>query len=382
MKIVLDKTTFLDKLSPCMGTVSTKNTISSIEGILIETVDAENVRISSYDMNKGVRITFEAIEVIESGSCIINAQKLFQIVKLMPEDEVTIEVDEKYNASIYSGKSSFSLFSLRGTEFPSLPELYGDKGFEIKAGVLKKMITKVINSVAEQDSRPMLCGAFFKIEENNLEIVSCDSYTLSKCNVNYELRDIGDISALNFSFIIPGHALSEMIKILPDKDENVNVFLSRKHAIVKIRDIVFFTRMIDSEYIDYKRIIPTSQTIFVKVNRERMLRGLERAILVAEDKVQGSARSYVKIGIKGNVFSLTSTSVNGKVYDEMECEHEGDDLEIGFNCRYLINSIRSSEGEEVYLTFKSATQSVTIEPVDKKENESFFYMILPVRMND
>ena len=173
-----------------------------------------------------------------------------------------------------------------------------------------------------------------------------------------------------------------MIKILPDKDENVNVFLSRKHAIVKIRDIVFFTRMIDSEYIDYKRIIPTSQTIFVKVNRERMLRGLERAILVAEDKVQGSARSYVKIGIKGNVFSLTSTSVNGKVYDEMECEHEGDDLEIGFNCRYLINSIRSSEGEEVYLTFKSATQSVTIEPVDKKENESFFYMILPVRMND
>ncbi len=365
-----------------MGTVSTKNTISSIEGILIETLDGENVRISSYDMNKGVRITFEAIEVIESGSCIINAQKLFQITKLMPEDEITIEVDEKYNASIYSGKSSFSLFSLRGTEFPSLPELYGDKGFEIKASILKKMITKVIYSVAEQDSRPMLCGAFFKVNEGNLEIVSCDSYTLSKCTVNCDLKDIGEISAMNFSFIIPGHALTELIKILPDKDDTVNVFLSRKHAIIKIRDIVFFTRMIDSEYIDYKRIIPTSQTIFVNVNRERLLRGLERAILVAEDKVQGSARSYVKIGIKGNIFSLTSTSVNGKVYDEMECEHEGEDLEIGFNCRYLINSIRSSEGEEVALTFKSATQSVTIEPAQKKENESFFYMILPVRMND
>ena len=300
----------------------------------------------------------------------------------MPDDEVTIDVDEKYSVTIYSGRSSFSLFSLKGSEFPSLPELSADKGFEINSNILKKMISKVICSVAEQDSRPMLCGAFFKISENSLEIVSCDSYTLSKCNVKCDLRDIGETKALNFSFIIPGHALNELLKILTDKEDKVSVFIAKKHAIIKIKDIVFFTRMIDSEYIDYNRIIPKEQTIFVKIERERLLRGLERANLVAEEKIQGSARSYVKIGIKGDILSLTSSSVNGKVYDEMECEHEGNDVEIGFNCRYLINSIRSSEGENIILTLKSATQSITIGPDEKKENESFFYMILPVRMNE
>ncbi|MDY3845635.1 MAG: DNA polymerase III subunit beta [Eubacteriales bacterium] len=382
MKIVLDKAEFLDNLTPCMGTVSSKNTIASIEGILIETMGDNLIRISSYDMNKGVRITFPAIEIIEKGSCIINAQKLFQIVKLMPEDEICVEVDEKYNAFIKSGKSSFSLFSLKGTEFPSLPELSADKGFAIKSSILKKMIVKVINSVAEQDSRPMLCGAYFKINANKLEIVSCDSYTLAKCNVECDLHDIGEVSTQSSSFIIPGHALNELIKILPDKDDEVSFYLSRKHAIIKLGDLIFFTRMIDSEYIDYKRILPTSQTIFVKIDRERLLRGLERVNLVADEKIQGSARSYVKISIKDNTLSLTSSSVNGKVYDEMECEHDGENLEIGFNCRYLINSVRSSEGEKILLTFKSATQSVTIEPAEKKENESFFYMILPVRMNE
>jgi DNA polymerase-3 subunit beta len=230
----------------------------------------------------------------------------------------------------------------------------------------------------------MLMGAFFKINNEGMEVVSCDSYTLSKCNINCEVNSISNSdNSIDYSFIIPGHALSELSKILPDDEEYKCVFyLSRKHAIVKCDNIIFFTRTIDSDYIDYNRIIPKENDIFVTVERERMLSGLERANIIAEEKIQGSGRSYVKIKAEENTLVLSSSSVNGKVFDEMDCVHEGNDIEIGFNCRYLINSIRVAEGDEILISLKSPTQAITIEPKVPDEKFNYFYMILPVRMNE
>ncbi|MBQ8174412.1 MAG: DNA polymerase III subunit beta [Clostridia bacterium] len=381
MKIVFKKSKLLEKLYPCMGTVSTKNSIPSIEGVLIETMGGNTVRLSTYDMNKGVRATLEAESVIEPGSYIISAGRLLQIIKVLSEDELTIAVDENLNTTVTSGKASFSLSALPGKDFPTMPELTGPRGFEVESEILKDMISKVLHSVAEQDSRPMLCGAFFRIMENRMELISCDSYTLSRRAVSCDLRDVGEVSVLDFSFLVPGHALNELVRILGDGDEITCVKIARKHAIFFFDDIIFFTRMIDSEYIDYERIIPKDQTIHITVERDRLLAALERATLIAEERIVGSGRSYVKLILDGNVMSITSTSVNGKVYDEMPVTHEGENLEIGFNCRYLINSIRASEGELLDLSFQSPTQSVTIRPHEKSEEKSFFYMVLPVRMN-
>ena len=229
----------------------------------------------------------------------------------------------------------------------------------------------------------MLTGAFFKIQNGSLEAVSCDNYTLSKCTVKCEIDSIGSTSTSEFSFIIPGHALSEMVKILPvDEDFKCSFYLSRKHAIIKCGDITFFTRTIDSEYIDYNRIIPKDNDIFVTVDREKLISGLERANIIAEEKIQGSGRSYVKLHAEDQYLTLTSTSVNGKVFDEIDCVHDGADVEIGFNCRYLINSVRVSEGENVKISLKSPTHAITIEPAEEIEDYNYFYMILPVRMNE
>ena len=382
MKIVFSKSRFLERLLPAMGTVSSKNTIASIEGVLIDAKDGL-IKLSTYDMKKGMVSSLEVIEEIEGGSVIINASRLAQILKVMPEDEVTLEVDDRFSAKIHSGASSFSLFSLRGSDFPNLPVLSGDRGFEIEAGVLRKMISKVIHSVGEaQESRPMLGGAFFTIKDGTFRIVSCDSFTLSVCSRVCDIKDIGAVDSPIFEFIVPGHALNELLRILPEGEERINVYLTRKHAIFRLDEMTFFTRLIDEDYIDYNRIIPKDQTIFVTVNRERLLEGLERAGLVAEDKSQSNGRSFVRILVEDNLLTLTSTSVSGKVYDEMPCSHTGDTIEIGFNCRYLINSIRAAEGEEILLTLKSAKQSVTIEPTEKNEESSYFYMVLPVRMGD
>ena len=381
MKFSVQKSLLMEKLTPAMGTVSNKNTITSIEGVLIETLDDGNVRLSTYDMNKGVRAVFTPTEIEREGKYIINAQRLFQTVRVLPDGDITIEVNDKLNCTISCGKASFSMFAMNSDEFPSLPELVTDQSLIINGGILRKMITKVSHSIAEQDIRPMLRGAFFKFDENSLEVVSCDSYTLSKCEIKCDI-EYGNISSHKHSLIIPGHALAEMTKILGDGNDSVKLSLTRKHAILDLGDMVFFTRTIDSEYINYERIIPRDNDIFVTVSRERILSGLERANIIAEEKIQGSGKSYVKIKLEDQFLTLTSSSVNGKVYDEMDAEHEGRDLEIGFNCRYLINSIKVAEGEKIDLTFKSETQAITIEPNEKAEDFNYFYMILPVRMSE
>lgn len=382
MKFTVLKSALMSKLTPAMGTVSNKNTITSIEGVLIEAVDDNYIRISTYDMNKGVRAIVETVSVEREGKYIINAQRLYQTIRVLPEDEITIEVNEKLNCNISCGKASFSMFAMKGEDFPNLPELSSDRGFEISSDKLRMMIGKVSHSIAELDNRPMLCGAFFKIKKDYIEVVSCDSYTLSKCVMRCDISAInGD--EMDYSFIIPGHALGELSKNLADgDDEKVNFFISRKHAIVKKGDITFFTRTIDSEYINYERIIPKENDILVTVERERLLDALERANIVAEEKIKGSGRSYVKISLEDQNMVITSSSINGKVFDEMDCVHEGNDIEIGFNCRYLINSIKVAEGENIRMTFKSSNMAITIEPLIKDEEFNYFYMILPVRMNE
>lgn len=382
MRFTVSKSTFINKLTPAMGTVSNKGTITAIEGVLIETIDGQ-IRISTYDMTKGVRSTFDAIEIEREGKFIINAQRLYQTVRVMPEDEVTIDVNEKLGCTISSGKASFSMFAMKGEDFPNLPELSGDRGFEISSEKIRLMIGKVAHSIAEVDNRPMLCGAFFKISRDNLEVVSCDSYTLSRCSVKCNITSLFAANDVDFAFIIPGHALSELSKNLADgEEENVHFYISRKHAIIKKGNSIFFTRTIDSEYIDYNRIIPKDNDIVITVDRERFLDGLERANIVADEKIKGSTRSYVKLTTDDQYISITSASVNGKVSDEMECVHEGRDIEIGFNCRYLINSVKVAEGENIKITLKSPTQAITIEPAEEDDGFKYFYMILPVRMNE
>ena len=344
MKFTVLKSPFMKILTPAMGSVSNKNTITSIEGVLIETVDDGKVQISTYDMNKGFRATVDAVSVEREGSFIINAQRLYQTVRVLPDDEITFDIDDKLSCRVSSGKASFSMFALRGQDFPNLPELITERGFSIFADSLRKMISKVTHSIAEADTRPMLCGAFMKVNESGLEMVSCDSYRLSRCRMACDIGRLGQ-DDVDFSFIVPGHALGELSKILADGDEEVcSFYLSRKHAIISKGSIVFFTRLIDSEYIDYNRIIPRDNNILVTVDRDRLLSGLERANIIAEEKIQGSGRSYVKLSCERHYLGLTSTSVNGGVNDEMDCVHEGDDIDIGFNCRYLIDAVKAAEG--------------------------------------
>ena len=383
MKFVVNKSDLMKKLTPAMGSISTKNTVPAIEGVLIETLDSGLVQISTYDMTKGFRATITPVFIEREGRFIINAQRLYQTVRVLPDDEITFDIKDNLNCEISSGRSEFTMIAQRGADFPNLPDLVTERGFTVSAENLRKMITKVVHSVASQDNRPMLCGAFFKVYDGGFEVVSCDGYRLSKCTLKCDVGSLAANGEVNYSFIIPGHALGELTKILSEgQDEEVKLYLSRKHAIVNKGEVTFFSRLIDSEYIAYDKIIPQNNDITVAVDRDRFLTGLERANIIAEEKVQNSGRSYVKISVEGHHLRLNSLSANGCVNDEMDCVHEGGEIEIGLNCRFLIDAVKVSEGENIIIKLLDQEHAILIEPTEKGEEFNYVYMILPVKMKD
>lgn len=385
MKVTFEKAVLEEVISNAMCAVSEKNTIPAIEGIYFNAEGSKCV-MTSFDTEKGFQSTVDCTTE-RAGRYVINASKLSKIVKLMPDSEITINISENKLATITGGRAKFELHALSGDDFPSIPMLSGERGFKIEASVLKKLVGQVFFAIAVTDQRPMLCGAYFEITDNNIKVVSCDGNRLALREKNCDIENIttenAEESGDKMSFIVPGKALSQIMKLITDKEDIVTIYLTRKHVIFKFEDKIFFSRLIDSQYIDYERVIPKTQKTIVKASRTSMISALERASLVTEDRALGQAKSCVKCEFIDDVIRVSSSSVTGSVYDEVAIDKEGDDLLIGFNCRFLIDAFRSADSESVKITLNNPLMSIIIEPDGEtaEKGERYLYMVSPVKMN-
>ncbi len=378
MKIVFNRQEICNAVAPLMCAVSGKSTLTAVEGILFEAKEDNTCVLTTFDLEKGVRIEISA-EVEQAGSYIINAQKFVQTIRVMEGETVTLTVNEKLGAEIVSANSSHKMNALAGADFPEIPKLTSQNGFTVKQSVLKEMLSKVMYAMGVNDQRPVLNGTHFRITDNTLYLVSCDSFKLAKCNVTTE---IGAMGTSDFSFIIPCKTVIELYRMLDnDEEATVTVYTSRKNIVFDLDNMIFFSRLIDGDYIDYNRIIITTHRISVCVDRAVLIGALERAALVTEERIAGSVRSHVKLTVSGDYLKISATSTAGSTYEELYVEHEGDDLVIAFNNRYLIDSLRACTAERVKLSMTSPLSSINIEPVEQSEDKELF-LLLPVRMKD
>lgn len=378
MKIKFSRPIIQDAIGTAMSCVSNKNTITAVEGVLI-TCEEDKVVIFSYDLEKGMRIEVEA-DIIEPGSCILNAQSLNSIIRLMPAGIIELSVNEYYRATLSSGDTEFELNAMNGAEFPTLPELEGGQGLNIKQSDLKSMIAQTLFAVAQNDARASFNGAYFKIKDSRITAVGCDSFRLAIREKVCEMENDSG-AELDMSFIVPGKTLSELLKLLSDADENVNISVTRKQVIFSFdkQDILFFSRLIEGEYIDYERIIPKNSSIFVDVDTAVFEGALNRASLVTDDSA-GKNKSLARCHFFDNKLEITSASINGKVRDVIPTSHEGSDIEIGFNCRYLTDALKASMTDKLRLALSSPYISMVIEPLDKDENDTFTFLVLPCKL--
>ena len=383
MKIVFRRDVICAAVAPLMSGVSTKMTLAATEGILIEASLPNVCVMTTYDIEKGVRITVEA-DVIEAGSAIVSASKFNQIVRVMDGD-ITLTVDDRNCATIVSGRSSHTMTALPAKDFPEIPRLTSAQGFVAPQRVVRSMMAKCLYAMGVNDQRPVLNGLFFSVAGGKLHMVSCDSFKMATCATEADIYGLeADLAVEDTRFILPNKSVSELYKLLNDKDEEavVTVYTSRKNIIFVMGDLTFFSKLIEGEYIDYNRIILRNHRITVYADRESIISALEHAALITEEKVAGSVRSHVRLEVQGHVLKISATSGTGSSYDEVAIGHEGDDLVIAFNNRYLIDSLRACQADRVKLSMSSPLSSINIEPSDDDTAVEDLFMLLPVRMKD
>ncbi len=383
MKIVFRRDVISAAVAPLMSGVSTKMTLAATEGILIEASLPNVCVMTTYDIEKGVRITIEA-DVIEAGAAIVSASKFNQIVRVMDGD-ITLTVDDRNCATIVSGRSSHTMTALPAKDFPEIPRLTSAQGFVAPQRVVRSMMAKCLYAMGVNDQRPVLNGLFFSVTGGKLHMVSCDSFKMATCATQADIYGLdADLAVEDTRFILPNKSVGELYKLLNDKDEEatVTVYTSRKNIIFVMGDLTFFSKLIEGEYIDYNRIILRNHRITVFADRETVISALEHAALITEEKVAGSVRSHVRLEVQGNILKISATSGTGSSYDEVAIGHEGDDLVIAFNNRYLIDSLRACSADRIKLSMSSPLSSINIEPSDDDTDAEDLFMLLPVRMKD
>lgn len=369
MKIKADKKVLLDAVLPTLAALSNKALIPALECIYVK---AENstLTVTGYDLAKGV-ITETNVMIEEEGAILLNAQKFSSIIRTLPDGMIEISVDKDMKVTIISGRIKFEIIGIPTEGYPSIPELNGDRKFEIPKGILKKLCQQLLFSVSLDDKRPVLTGIYFEIDSDKLSAVSCDGFRLS-------IRNEKVVSEETMKFIVPGKTLSDLVKLLDDSDTTISVELTNKHIIMHFDNLFFFSRLIEGDYIDYMRTIPKDSEIEVKVRLEDLIRSLERAGLVIDERV----KSPVKIEVVPDGLILSCDSVNGKVRDEIKAEVKGTPLEIGFNNKYLLEALRAadiSSDEEIIMKLRSPLVGMSI---TSPEHNDYFYLVLPVRLKE
>ena len=381
MKIVFNRQDLINSISPLLCAVPNKGPFPEVECIHMNAENPGEVVLTSFDLEKAVRVKCEAT-VLETGCYAINANKLSQMLKVMDGEEVTITVNGKLETTLISGKSTQKMSALNAEGFPAIPQINNKAlRYDISCALLKKMIAKVSFAMGVNDQRHILNGAFFRVEADKITVVACDGFKMAKCTAKADIVNRSDDNvAVRYSYIVPAKTVQELYRMLPDgEDDRVMMHMSRKYLICYFENMTFYTRLIEGEYIDFDRIILKTHKTFITVDRDRLLGALERAAVVTEERIIGSNRTPVRFAPEGDVLKIMANSSAGSSYEEIEIEHEGEDLIISFNNKYLIDAIRSCECERLRIEMTTVISSINIIPLDLEEGSDELFFLLPIK---
>lgn len=367
MKIVCDRQELLEALSGVSRAVSSKSSIPAIEGILFKCTE-DAVILTAYDLEIGI-ITAVNADIQSMGEIVLNARLLTDMVRKMDCDTVTIETNDNMKVSVRGGITKFNFIGIPSGDFPEMPAPDTDDALSIPSGELREMIGKTIYAVATDNQKPVHTGTKFIIENGELTMVSVDGYRLAVCTKK-GLNDVSDRQ-----FIVPGKTLSELSKLLSDSDDEVTIGTARRYAVFKLSSYTVVTRLLEGDFLDYKRAIPAGYKTRIKMDVRSLCDAVERASLIISDRF----KSPVRLSFDGGVAVVTCTTTLGNSYDEIGCGMEGDPVEIGFNNRYILDAMRNSGCDEVYLEINGPTSPMKVLPT---EGDRFLYLVLPVRIKN
>ncbi len=368
MKFRCEKIHIQEAVNTVMKAVSAKSTIPILEGILLK-VKGSVLTLIGNDLSISIETVIPVVSD-EDGEVVIEAKKLFEMIRKLPNDTILFEVDSRLNTTISSQNSKYQTMALSAEEFPAVNLVSKEKSISLPSDTLKSMIRSTLFAVAfNESSRQVLNGTLFEVEGNELHLVSLDGYRLAIRKEEIAAED-------NFQFIVPGKTLSELNKILPEAEDKVEISFSRKYALFTFQNTKLVTRLIEGEFFNYKKSIPTEKRIAISLPIAEIRESVERVDpIISASEFQ---KNPIKLCISNNTIEIDCQTSTGVVHDSIDIDPCGEELTIGFNHKFLQDAIRACEGEEIVMEFNSANSPCLLKPV---EGNSFLYLVLPVKLN-
>lgn len=369
MKFSCEKALLQTAVTTAGRVVAAKSSILALEGVLIE-AESSGLRISGYNLETGIVTQVEA-EVREPGAIVLSARLFGEILRRMPDDVVTVVCDKSCSVHIECGPTSFDIMGSSDEDFPELPQVDDGSAFTISQGNLRAMISQVIFAVSDNESRPIHTGALFETDGEKLTLVAVDGYRLALRREKLFTQQ----SEGSLSFVVPGAALNEVEKICADSDEEAAVTQGDRHVTFQIGSTLLVARRLEGEFLNYRQTIPQNNSIVLEAECADLQRSIDRASLIINDKL----KSPLRCKFEEDSLSITSKTAIGAAFDRCPITGDGKGLEIGFNNRFLLDAVKAAPASRVRLELNGSTSPCLLLPLDKEE-DSFLYMVLPVRL--
>ena len=367
MRFTCEKSMLMTGLNITGRTVAQKSVLSAIEGILCK-ADAD-LSLTGFNMETAITYVIDA-EITDGGACVLPAKLFGDIVRRLPEGPVTVVVDENYKVSIRAGYASFTISAESAEDYPELPDVGSGRSVIIPQKALKELISGTIFSVSENQGRPIHTGVKFEVEEDTVSAIAVDGFRLARRTYHTQ-----EPTNMKLSFVVPAQGLKEVEKILSDVEDDAFFTLGAKHILFQIGEATLICRLLDGEFLDWRRVVPTNCPVKLVANVGDLVSSIERVGLIVSEKY----KSPVRCVFSDQVLLLKTNTTIGAAEDRCTIAGNGGELEIGFNVRYLADALRVIPSEEVVLELTNGLSPIVMTPVDEKED--FSYMVLPVRIS-
>lgn len=362
MKIVCLKSNLLFAVSTAMKAVSSKTTLPILECILIEAFDT--IKLTSNDMELGIETYVEGT-IQEPGKIALDAKLFSEIIRKLPDSEVTIETDSEYKATIRCEKAKFNIAGKSGDDFSYLPLVEKDKFISLSQFSLKEIIRQTIFSISDNENTKLMTGELFEVSNNQLKVVSLDGHRISIRNQEIT-NSAGDIKV-----IVPGKTLNEVSKILTGGiDEMVTIYFTERHILFEFDETKVVSRLLEGEYYRINQMLSNDYETKITINKKEFQDCIDRAMLLVKE----SDKKPIVLNINSSNLYLKIDSSIGSMNEEIEIEKEGKDIIIGFNPKFLMDALRVIDEDAINLYLINEKSPCYI----KDDNESYRYVILPV----
>lgn len=366
MKLICSKSNLLHGVNIVSKAVPTRTTMAILECILID-ASANEIKLTANDMELGIETKIEG-EIAERGVIALDAKIFSEIVRKLPDSDVTIETDASFKTTITCEKAKFNIVGKSGDDFSYIPYIERYEPIVMSQFTLKEVIRQTIFSIADNDNNKLMTGELFEIEENDLKVVSLDGHRISIRNI--ELKN-------NYSHkkvVVPGKTLQEVSKILPGSAEDeVSIFLTDNHIVFEFENTTVVSRLIEGEYFKIEQMLSSDYETKVKINKRELLDCIDRATLLVKE---GDKKPII-MNITDGTMELKINSFIGSMNEDIDIAKEGKDILIGFNPKFFIDALRVIDEEEVTLYMVNPKAPCFI----KDDEGTFIYLILPVNFN-